>query len=369
MCMTASSAGNAAGMRETIGIHTGDGNEVISTGGAPPVSGGAQSGMLLTVIVPVYNVLPYLERCVESLTGQAYDRLEILLIDDGSTDGSGQACDAWAHRDDRVRVIHQKNGGLSAARNTGLAHARGGWIAFVDSDDWVAPQMFCELIALCLEHDAQIGACAFNYVFAEREQAAGNTGAVTVLSRNEALHRLVAQHEARFEACARVYRRETIGESRFLPGQVYEDIRFTRLTFLKMERYVYIDRPFYQYLQNRAGNTNSSFPAAKLQITAECDAFAAELAAEGLTEAAQGMAAFTLEHLIRMHANARACRAENWMLRSIQRDYRRRMFRALRERNPCVRKARGMLFWISPRLYGCVSRLLRRRQDSAGAAD
>ncbi len=374
MCMTASSAANAVRSQPRVaraqhrGARAGkdggaDDTKAMRAEGEARAFGGVQCDMLLTVIVPVYNVLPYLDRCVESLLGQRYGRLEILLVDDGSTDGSGDACDAWARRDERIRVIHQRNGGLSAARNAGLDACTGEWIAFVDSDDWVAPEMFCELIALCIEHDAQIGACAFNYVFAGREQAAGATGAITVLTRNQALGLLHAQRETRFEACARVYRRGVIGENRFQVGQIFEDIRFTRLTFWQMERYVYLDRPLYQYLQNRAGNTNSSFPAAKLQIVAECDAFATELAAGGLPAAAQGMEAFTLEHLIRMDANARACRAGHGMLRRILRDYRQRMIRALRERNPCVRKARGLLFFLSPRLYGCVSRLLRRGRN------
>ena len=94
------------------------------------------SGPLASVIVPVYNVEPYLAQCVASLRGQTCPDLEILLVDDGSTDGSGLLCDGFAREDPRIRVIHKANGGLSSARNAGLDRARGTYIYFVDSDDW-----------------------------------------------------------------------------------------------------------------------------------------------------------------------------------------------------------------------------------------
>ncbi|MDE6992490.1 MAG: glycosyltransferase, partial [Lachnospiraceae bacterium] len=102
---------------------------------------GEEEQDLISVIVPVYNVEKYLDRCVESLLGQTYRRLEIILVDDGSTDGCGAMCDGYAQRDSRVRVIHKRNGGLSDARNAGLAAASGSYIGYVDSDDWIEPDM------------------------------------------------------------------------------------------------------------------------------------------------------------------------------------------------------------------------------------
>ena len=101
---------------------------------------------LISVIVPVYNVERYLDQCVESLIGQTYERLEIILVDDGSTDSSGEQCNAWANRDNRIRAVRQCNAGLAAARNTGLDLAKGEYIGFVDSDDYVLPDMFGTLL-------------------------------------------------------------------------------------------------------------------------------------------------------------------------------------------------------------------------------
>mgnify|MGYP002511105663 CR=1 FL=1 len=116
---------------------------------------------LISVIVPVYQVSKYIRECVDSLLCQTYRRLEIILVDDGSTDGSGEICDSYAKEDDRIRVIHQENRGLSAARNTGLDYASGEYVAFVDSDDYVEPAYIEELYRLIVEYRADIAACMF----------------------------------------------------------------------------------------------------------------------------------------------------------------------------------------------------------------
>lgn len=123
--------------------------------------GESQSMPLVSVIVPVFNIHAYVDACVESLLRQTYTDLEIILVDDGSVDGSAEQCDAYVYRDSRVQVIHQENGGPSTARNTGLDHARGEYIAFVDGDDVVSSYYVDELYQLLMRHHADIAACAF----------------------------------------------------------------------------------------------------------------------------------------------------------------------------------------------------------------
>ena len=101
---------------------------------------------LITVIVPVYNILDYLPRCVHSITAQTYSHLEIILVDDGSTDGTGELCDRLAEEDGRIRVFHKENGGSSSARNLALEHASGEYVGFVDSDDYISPDMYERLL-------------------------------------------------------------------------------------------------------------------------------------------------------------------------------------------------------------------------------
>ena len=115
---------------------------------------------LLSVIIPVYNVKPYLEKCVESIVDQTYHNLQIILVDDGSTDGSQTICDELAQKDSRIVVIHKENGGLSTARNVGMDRAKGDYIAFVDSDDWLERNMYEVLINQLEAHDADLVACS-----------------------------------------------------------------------------------------------------------------------------------------------------------------------------------------------------------------
>lgn len=117
----------------------------------------------LSVIVPVYNVEAYLPACIDSILSQTFCDLELILIDDGSPDACGQICDEYAEKDTRVRVIHQENRGVSAARNSGLQIASGEYIGFVDPDDWITPEMYAMLLEAAREKDAQIAVCGFSF--------------------------------------------------------------------------------------------------------------------------------------------------------------------------------------------------------------
>ena len=141
---------------------------------------------LISIIVPVYNVEAYLDRCMESILKQTYKRLEIILVDDGSTDSSREKCDAYAKQDSRIKVIHKKNSGLSDARNAGLALATGDYIGYVDSDDWIEPDMYQSLYDACAEHDAELAVCRYFREYQDRTEA-GGTGKVVPLSRDELL--------------------------------------------------------------------------------------------------------------------------------------------------------------------------------------
>ena len=114
---------------------------------------------IISVIVPVYNVKDYLNECVESIVNQSYAALEIILVDDGSTDGSAEICDNWLKRDSRIRVIHKENGGLSDARNAGMSIATGEYVGFVDGDDKIAKEMYCRLHDLMVEKQADMVCC------------------------------------------------------------------------------------------------------------------------------------------------------------------------------------------------------------------
>lgn len=119
---------------------------------------------LISVIVPVYKTEKYLDRCIQSIVDQTYKNLEIILVDDGSPDNCPAMCDAWAAKDGRVQVIHKENGGVSTARNAGISIARGVFFAFVDSDDWIAPNMIRSLLDLQKESQADVTGCCLETV-------------------------------------------------------------------------------------------------------------------------------------------------------------------------------------------------------------
>lgn len=130
-----------------------------------------QAEPLISVIVPVYNVENYLDKSIGSILAQTYQNLELILVDDGSKDASGAMCDAWRAKDARIRVIHQTNGGQALARNHGIDEAAGAYLAFIDSDDWIAPDYLETLYRLLWEHRAEISICDKQMIYESGGQA------------------------------------------------------------------------------------------------------------------------------------------------------------------------------------------------------
>lgn len=141
---------------------------------------------LLSVIVPVYKVEPYLHRCVDSIRNQTYKNLQIILVDDGSPDNCGKICDEYAELDARIIVVHQENRGLSGARNTGLRYAKGEYVAFVDSDDWIAPTMYETLVRMIERNDLDMARCGITEINSKGEERVLNWGGRWASSRGNA---------------------------------------------------------------------------------------------------------------------------------------------------------------------------------------
>lgn len=210
---------------------------------------------LISVIVPVYNVEQYLDECVSSLRNQSYQNLEILLIDDGSPDDCPAMCDTYASEDHRVRVIHKKNGGLADARNTGLDHATGDFIAFVDSDDWIAPETYSEMIQMIQSNlGLDIVCCAASRIVrgVETEVCFSYYETDTVLPGREVTRRMLLD-EIGSQVVKGLYRRICWEGVRFPLGRLYEDISTTFKAYLKADYIGFINKPFYKYRTNDEG--------------------------------------------------------------------------------------------------------------------
>lgn len=210
--------------------------------------------MLISVIVAVYNIEKYIVRCIESIINQSYRELEIILVDDGSTDASGKICDAYAEKDERIKVIHRENGGLSAARNTGIEQASGQFIAFVDGDDWIDSVMYQEMAEQAEKNGADFVACRYRCIYRDSEKD-GSTGKVIVFTEPfSMLIQYLKEDEAfliQHAAWNKLYRRDLLGDERFPEGRWYEDVVFSAKILSRVQKGVYLDKALYNYVCER----------------------------------------------------------------------------------------------------------------------
>ena len=209
----------------------------------------------ISVIVPVYCVEQYLEKCVSSIVNQTYKNLEIILVDDGSPDNCPQLCDDWQKKDKRIRVIHKENGGLSDARNAGLRASSGELVMFVDSDDWIAPEMAEKMEFAMRTYHADMVLCQFAKVFPDGREvkwfSAGKDAAV--YGQRELLDKLVRDEEISNHVWRRLYKRKLIPDDIFPKGKNYEDIYVMVELSGICNTFVSLDAVYYYYRQNASG--------------------------------------------------------------------------------------------------------------------
>ncbi len=205
---------------------------------------------LISVIMPVYKVEKYLDTCVQSLVSQSYKNLEIILVDDGSPDRSGELCDRWAEKDPRVRVIHKANSGPSDARNAGLEIATGEFIAYADSDDILHPEMYERLLSVMEQQQADIVECDYREFFDGTEPELPDcSDAITAYDPESALNVLISGKEFRYLVWNKLYRRRIMGDLRFLSGKIHEDVFYVYQVFDLCKKIVKLHCPLYLYRQ------------------------------------------------------------------------------------------------------------------------
>jgi glycosyltransferase involved in cell wall biosynthesis len=222
----------------------------------------------ISVIVPIYKVEKYLNRCVDSIINQTYRNLEIILVDDGSPDNSGRISDEYARTDSRVRVIHKSNGGLSDARNAGIEIATGEYIGFVDSDDFIHPEMFRDLHEQIQKHDADIAQCSFRPVTDDTFIDPGGAGNEKVISNLDALRLIYTQYKVDYiVAWDKLYRKHLFNSIRFPVSKIHEDEFTTYKLFYLSGKIVVIDKKYYYYYQSPNSIIRSGFNLKKLHYT------------------------------------------------------------------------------------------------------
>ena len=231
--------------------------------------------MELSIIVPVYKVEKQLEQCIRSILNQSFTNFELILVDDGSPDKCGDICDEYEKKDSRIKVIHKKNGGLSDARNAGIERAKGEYIAFVDSDDFINKYMYEILYKNAKKWDADISICNFKMV-CENDRIDEDISVICedakVYGRNEALNKLYSNENLQFiVAWNKIYKKELFLNIRYDYGKCHEDEFIIHKLIYNANKIAYCSSEMYYYLQRNNSIMNLEFSIHRLDIIEALD--------------------------------------------------------------------------------------------------
>lgn len=216
---------------------------------------------LVSIIVPIYKVEPYLRRCLDSIVNQTYTNLEIILVDDGSPDGCPQICDEYAAKDERIVVIHKENGGLSDARNAGLDICKGEYISFVDSDDWVDERYIEILFDLLTKENADIAIGEIKKTNTFEQSLSFKANSFITYLPTETIKRMFAKTEASFIAAwGKIFRSGIFSDLRFPRSKIHEDEYVNYIWFSKSNKVVYTDTILYYYFSRSDSITGKDSP-------------------------------------------------------------------------------------------------------------
>lgn len=222
---------------------------------------------LISIIIPVYKVEKYLEKCIESVLKQTYTNLQIILVDDGSPDNCGKICDEYAKKDSRIEVIHKANGGLSDARNVGISKAKGRYIGFVDSDDYIKEDMYEILLNLIKKYDADVSICNLYDVIDGNECIRNKENGIREYSRLDILKEVLLDKNIQSYAWNKLYKKELFDEIKYPIRKKYEDIGTTFYLFEKCNKIVVTSEPEYYYLKRADSLVNNVTESTILDYT------------------------------------------------------------------------------------------------------
>lgn len=206
--------------------------------------------MLVSVVVPIYKVEKYINKCIDSIINQTYKNLEIILVDDGSPDRCPQICDEYAKKDNRIKVIHKKNSGLGAARNTGIDAAKGEYIGFVDSDDWIMPNMYEEMLYCCENYQVAICECTISFIDEKGKEINVITSDYQEMNKQNVLTNLFTYKINMNAAWNKLYKRHLFENIRYVEGKLYEDLSTTYKLIHKTDKIFYTNNTKYFYYQS-----------------------------------------------------------------------------------------------------------------------
>ena len=221
---------------------------------------------LITVIVPVYKVEKYLDRCISSIINQSYKNLEIILVDDGSPDNCGNICDGYAKKDERIKVIHKENGGISDARNTGVSVAKGKYVTFIDSDDYVKYDYIEFLYNLIIKNKVKVSICSHTVIYDTGLKIEKETEEFTVLDAKTVVRRILYDDGIDTSAWAKMYETTLFNNIKYPKGKLFEDAAITCRILSICEKIAIGSKSKYFYMIRSDSITNENFNVKKMDL-------------------------------------------------------------------------------------------------------
>lgn len=320
--------------------------------------------MKVSIVVPVYKVEAYIDKCVKSILSQTFTNFELILVNDGSPDGCGKICDKYAQNDSRIQVIHKQNGGLAEARNAGLDVASGDYIGFVDSDDWIESDMYEILYNLCIEHDADIACCTSKIHY--KDKAIDNGIHPLVIHERKTAMKAMLEGELYDEVVwTKLFKKDLLEGVRFTVGRIYEDTDFTYKAIHKSKKVCSIGLPKYNYIKRE----NSTMDRAKKDISIDAVLIYDEMyqfmeehynELKDLVAYKLSNSAMVVMNLISYHANF-IKHKENYLL--VAKVLNKHFYRVIKQKRfPKTVKMLFIAAWINPYIYKILIRFSQRRK-------
>ena len=320
---------------------------------------------LVSIIVPVFNVETYLASCIESIIVQTYRNLEIILIDDGSTDSSGAICDSYSQHDNRIRVIHNENRGQGNARNIGIDMAKGKYIAFVDSDDFIQNDMITKLYATM--HEANVDICVCGICAVAEKSKSYNIlecdSDYRIYTKNEAIPMLLDDIGLTCSVWNKLFKREVIGDYRLEEGKIYEDLVPMYNWFNNADSIAYIPEALYNYRFRKDSTTKSAFMTYNDDLMKSIDCFRDKIEndyPEYVTSIMPGYISYGIHYINKNLAFRQNVKEQAKVFKRVCCKYRKEFRKSDRIRK--VKKRAVLLFRICPLwMYSMLYSFARKR--------
>lgn len=312
---------------------------------------------LISIVVPIYNVQKYLDRCINSLISQTYKNIEIILVDDGSPDKSGEICDIWKAKDSRIKVIHKRNGGLSDARNIGIEEAKGKYISLVDSDDYVHVRFLEILHKLCVENNSDISMCG-NYITSKEED--WKCKIVEEGIRNINCREALENRQIPYcVAWNKLYRSDIIKKIKYPKGKIHEDVAIIYELLYNSINMSITDTKLYYYFENKDSIMRREYSRKRLDILDVLEKAYESFAARGEIKIANNILNDYIDAILEQYKNVCEydCTEKKEIKKELKEKYKYAYIKLKKnKRIKGIDLAKYMIYKYVPNLYVCISK-------------